>query len=67
MGPYNPKGGGHVEISSCTCPWDTKKIALDEMERHIKFGDLRSTQGKVESIIWSEKCFSTISKWKEQS
>lgn len=54
-------------MPSCTCPQDVKKITLDEMERHIKFEDLGSTQGKVESIIQSEKGLSIISKCREQS
>lgn len=53
MGSQNSKGRGHVEMSSFICPWDTKKITLDEMERHITLGGLGSYSGKVESIIGS--------------
>lgn len=54
-GSYISQGGGHVETSSYISLWDTKKITLDEMERHIKFLELGSTHRKTESVIGSEK------------
>jgi len=47
MGSEISQGGGHVEMSSCTCPCNTKKIMLNGMKRHTKLGELGSTQGKI--------------------